>query len=68
MQCTWRRLTSQTSSKMKNTSCEVTRSGVTNLFETESYFLVQSYVKGYQFDTHATEINICSISLQLCYH
>jgi len=26
--------------------------GTTNLFETESYFLVQIHAKGYQFDTH----------------
>jgi len=28
----------------------------TNLFETESYLLVQIHVKGYQFDTHTSEI------------
>jgi len=43
-------------------------SGVTNLFETKSYFLVQIHVKGYQFDTHTSKIKICSICLQLCYH
>ena len=31
---------------------------VTNLFETESYFLVQIHAKGYQFDTHTSEIKI----------
>jgi len=30
--------------------------GVTNLYETESYFLVQIHAKGYQFDTHTSEI------------
>jgi len=30
-------------------------SGVTNLFGTESY-LEQNHAKGYQFDTHASEI------------
>jgi len=38
------------------------RAGVTNLFETESYFLVQIHAKAYQFDTHTSEINICWIS------
>jgi len=42
--------------------------GVTNLFETASYFLVQIHAKGYQFDTHISEIKICSVCLQLCYH
>ena len=28
------------------------RTGVTNLFETESYFLGTDFAKGYQFDTH----------------
>ena len=42
--------------------------GVTNLFETESYFLVQIYAMGYQFDAHTSEIKICSISLQPSYH
>jgi len=42
------------------------RAGVTNLFETESYFLVQIHAKGYRFDTHTSEIKICSICLQLC--
>ena len=43
------------------------RPGVTNLIETESHFLVQIHAKGYQFDTHTSEIKICSICLQLCY-
>jgi len=42
--------------------------GIANLFETESYFLGQVYAKRYQFDTHTSEIQICSICLQLCYH
>jgi len=42
-------------------------SGITNLFETESYFLVQIYAKSYQFDTHTSEIKIRSICLQLWY-
>jgi len=44
------------------------RAGVTNLFETESYFLVQIHAKGNQFDTHTSQIKICSISLQSSYH
>jgi len=32
------------------------KSGVTNLFETESYFMVQIHAKGDQFDTHTSEI------------
>jgi len=32
--------------------------GVTDLFETESYFLVQILAKGYQFDTHTAEIKL----------
>ena len=35
---------------------EVFSAGVTNLYETESYFLVQIHAKGYQFDTHTSEI------------
>jgi len=31
------------------------KSGATNLFEAESYFLVQIRAKGYQFDTHTSE-------------
>jgi len=34
----------------------------------ESYFVVQINAKGYQFDTHSSEIKICSICLQLRYH
>jgi len=30
-------------------------SGVTNLFETESYFLVQIHAKDYRFHTHLSE-------------
>ena len=33
--------------------------GVTILFDTESYVLVQKHAKGYQFDTHTSEIKIC---------
>jgi len=44
------------------------KSGVTNLFEIESYFLVQIIAKGYQFDTHTSEMKICSISFQSSYH
>jgi len=29
------------------------RTGVTNLFETESYFLAKIHAKGYQFDIHS---------------
>ena len=43
------------------------RAGVTNLFENESYFLVQIHAKGYQFGTHTSEIKICSVCLQLSY-
>jgi len=42
--------------------------GVSNLFETESNFLVQIHAKGYHFDTHTSEIKIYSICLQLRYH
>jgi len=45
----------------------LTRSGVTNLFLTESS-LVEIHAKGYQLDTHTSEIKICSICLQLCCH
>jgi len=41
------------------------KTGVTNLFGTEGYFLVQVHAKDYQFDTHSSEINICPICLQL---
>jgi len=33
----------------------------------ERYFVVQINAKGYQFDTHSSEIKICSICLQLRY-
>ena len=33
--------------------------GVINLFESKSCFLVQIHAKGYQFDTHTSEIKIC---------
>jgi len=36
--------------------------GVTNLFETESYFLVQIHAKGYQFDTHFWNKNLLNLS------
>ena len=48
-------------------SADSSTAGVTNLFETENYFLVQIHAKGYQFDTHTSDIKICSICLQLCY-
>jgi len=49
-------------------SCsDVSSPGVTNVFETESYFMVQIHAKGYQSDAHTSEIKICSICLQLCY-
>jgi len=43
------------------------RAEATDLFETESYSLVYIHAKGYQFDTHISEMKICSIC-QLCYH
>jgi len=53
--------------KVKLQKFKCFNSGVTNLFETESYFLVQIHAKGDQFETHTSEIKICSICLQLCY-
>jgi len=46
-------------------SSKTCRTGVTHLFETESYFLVQIHAKGCQFDTHTSEIKICTIYLHI---
>jgi len=35
--------------------------GVINLFETESYFLVQIHAKGNQFDAHTSEIKFAKL-------
>ena len=40
----------------------IARPGVTNLFDTESYFLVQIHAKGYQFDTHFWNKNLLNLS------
>jgi len=43
------------------------RAGVTKLFETRSYFLVQIHANGYQSNTQTFQIKICTIVFILCY-
>ena len=38
--------------------------GVTNLFEIESYFLVQIQAKGYQLDAHTSERKIAQFAFK----
>ena len=51
---------------VQSTSNRSLTAGVTNLFETESYFLVQICAKGYQLDAHFWNkilLNLSSIML-----